>query len=201
MQCRSAAAGTRTTHYAFKPKVISVLPPSHIAYTWLTLSLAQEQLQVAPEADYRLVALAAVGSDLIDKPLAWAYFYRKYKSAVLFAHTLLAYGAVLWATGRYAPQAWVYALAFVGHALVDRLWFFPNTLYWPLRGWRFHVWGKRGSEQGEISKAYWVAFTRRRELWGWEVGGLLALSWFVWRHRLYQGPRLRRFLWTGKVDF
>ena len=43
------------------------------------------------------VALAAMGSDLIDKPLAAAYFYRKQKAAVLFAHTFLAYFAVaLW---------------------------------------------------------------------------------------------------------
>ena len=67
-----------------------MLPPSHIAYTWLTLSLAQEYLKVAPDADYRLVALAAVGPDLIDKPLAWAYFYKRYKAAVLFAHPFLA---------------------------------------------------------------------------------------------------------------
>ncbi|MGB4978034.1 MAG: hypothetical protein WBR35_14985, partial [Anaerolineae bacterium] len=29
--------------------------------------------------------------DLIDKPLAWAYFYRRYKAAVLFAHTLWSF--------------------------------------------------------------------------------------------------------------
>ena len=50
--------------------VIDVLPQSHIAYTWLALSVAQDLFGVAPEADYRLVALAAVGPDLVDKPLA-----------------------------------------------------------------------------------------------------------------------------------
>jgi inner membrane protein len=178
-----------------------VLPPSHVAYTWLALSLAQEHLGAGRSADFRLVALAAMGPDLIDKPLAWAYFYKRYKSAVLFAHTLLAYLAVVWATARFAQQWWTYSLAFLGHAVLDRLWFFPNTFYWPFRGWRFHVWGKRGSEQAEIGKAYWIAFTRRPELWVWEIGGVLALVWFIWRHRLYQAPRLRHFLWTGKVDF
>jgi hypothetical protein len=162
--------------------------------------LTQEHLKFAPEADYRLVALAAMGPDLLDKPLAWAYFYRRYKSAVLFAHTLLAHLFVLWIIGRRAPRWWVYALAFVGHVFLDRLWFFPNTFYWPLRGWRFHVWGKRGSEQNEIAKAYWYAFTRRPELWGWEVGGLLVLLWFIWRHRLYRLDNLGHFLLSGKVD-
>ncbi len=179
-----------------------MLPPAHVAYTWLALSLAQERLR-APDADYRLIALAAMGPDLIDKPLAWAYFYRRYKSAVLFAHTLLVHAAALaWTVVRRphgASRGAVYGAAFVGHALLDRLWHYPATFYWPLRGWRFHVWGKRGSEQESIGRAYWVAFTRRPELWGWELGGLIALLLFVLRHGLYRWPALRTFLLTGRV--
>lgn len=175
-----------------------MLPPAHIAYTWAALDLAQEKLDVFPDADYRLVALAATGPDLIDKPLAWAYFYKRYKSAVLFAHTLIFHLGVLFAVWRRLPRFWVYALAFFGHVFLDRLWFFRDTFYWPLRGWRFHVWGKRGSEQTEIGKAYWYAFTRRPELWGWEVGGVLALLWFVWRNQLYRPHSLLDFLLTGK---
>jgi hypothetical protein len=175
-----------------------MLPPSHVAYTWLTLSLLQEHVDGAIDADYRLVALAAVAPDLVDKPLAWAYFYRRYKSAVLFAHTLLANLGVAFLAVQRFPHLWVYALAFLGHALLDRLWYYPDTFYWPLRGWRFHVWGKRGSEQVEIGRAYWIAFTRRPELWAWELGGLLALAWFVWRHRLYRPRNLLHFVLTGR---
>lgn len=176
-----------------------MLPQSHIAYTWAALSLAQEHLDFAPDADYRLVALAAAGPDLIDKPLALAYFYEKYKSAVLFAHTLWSFLFVLW-LGLRGTIGLVYALAYGGHALLDRLWYFRDTFYWPLRGWRFHVWGKRGSEQEKIGWAYWYAFTRRPELWGWELGGLLALGWFVWRHRLYRWENLWRFVVTGRMQ-
>lgn len=175
-----------------------MLPQSHIAYTWLALTAAQDLFGVAPDADYRLVALAATAPDLIDKPLATAYFYRRYKSAVLFAHTLLANLAVIWVTAARLPRGWVYAAAFLGHALLDRIWLFPATLYWPARGWRFHVWGKRGSEQEQIGKAYWFAFTRRPELWGWEVGGLLALALFVLRWRLYRWDNLWNFVRTGR---
>jgi hypothetical protein len=175
-----------------------LLPPAHVAYTWLTLTLLQDTMQVAPQADYRGVAIAAMGSDLIDKPLAAAYFYRKHRAAVLFAHTLLAYAAVaVWAWWRW-PRGAVYALAFVGHAVLDRIWGFPDTFYWPLRGWRFHVWRKRGSEQDAMGRAYWVTFTRRPELWIWEVGGMLALGWVIWRHRLYNPRRLFAFLRTGR---
>ncbi len=178
-----------------------MLPTAHVAYTWLTLTLLQDTFHVAPDADYRGVALAAVGSDLIDKPLAAGYFYPKHKAAVLFAHTLIAYLAVAVATvvtRRRWPKGAVYGIAFLGHALLDRLWLYPNTFYWPLRGWRFHVWGKQGSEQKEIGKAYWFAFTRRPDLWLWEIGGLLALAWLVWRHRLYHPHRLLAFVRTGR---
>lgn len=175
-----------------------MLPPSHVAYTWLALSLMQEHVDAAIDADYRLVALAAMGPDLVDKPLAWAYFYRRYRSAVLFAHTLLANIGVAFLAARRVPHLQVYALAFLGHAILDRLWHFPDTFYWPLRGWRFHVWGKRGSEQAAIGQAYWIAFTRRPELWVWEVGGLLAMAWFIWRHRLHRPRNLMQFVLTGR---
>ncbi len=177
-----------------------MLPTAHIAYTWLALDLAQEHLD-APDVDYRLIALAATAPDLIDKPLALAYFYERYKSAVLFAHTLIVHLAVLaWGLwpGR-TGKARVLALAFVGHAVLDRLWHFRDTFYWPFRGWHFTVWGKRGSEQEKIGLAYWYAFTRRPELWMWEVGSLLALAWFVRRNRLYRWRNLRRFLLLGRL--
>lgn len=175
-----------------------MLPQSHIAYTWLTLSLAQDVLDIEPDADYRLVALAAVAPDLIDKPLAWAYFYRKYKSAVLFAHTLLLHLAVLVVTIRRFPAALTYILAFVGHAGLDRLWFFPDTFYWPLRGWRFHVWRRSGVDKGQLRRAYLYTFTTRPSLWIWELGGLIAMLWFVRKHRLYRWANLWQFVVTGR---
>jgi inner membrane protein len=176
-----------------------MLPQSHVAYTVAAVSLLQRRVPGMQQLDYRLVALAAMGPDLVDKPLAAVYFYRKYQSAVLFAHTLLAHAVVLLAVWRWRPAWLPYALIFNGHAVLDRLWFFPDTWYWPLRGWRFHVWRKRGSEQTTLGWAYWYTFTRRPELWGWELGGLVAGLWFVWYHRLYRVGRLGAFLRSGQV--
>jgi inner membrane protein len=175
-----------------------LLPPSHIAYTWITLSLAQDVLDIDPDADYRLVALAAIAPDLIDKPLAWAYFYRKYKAAVLFAHTLLFNAIVLWVALRRFPVALTYVLALVGHSGLDRLWLFPDTFFWPLRGWRFHVWQRSGEDRGKLRRAYLHTFTTRPGLWLWELGGLLALAWFVRKHRLYRPENLLWFAISGK---
>jgi inner membrane protein len=177
-----------------------MLPPAHIAYTWAAFSLIQDRVKVFPDTDYRLLALAAIGPDIIDKPLAWAYFYRRFKSAVLFAHTLVSFVIFFLYLWQKAPRWWAYGLAYLGHGLLDRIWLFPDTFLWPFRGWRFHVWGRRGSEQEKIGMAYWYAFTRRPELWIWEVGGMVALIWFCWRHRLYRPARLLDFVCTGKVS-
>lgn len=178
---------------------VFMLPQSHVTYTLAIWNLAEKRFPGLKNADYRLVALAAMGPDLIDKPLAAIYFYRKYKSAVLFAHTLIVHAAVFAVAIFKKPRGWQYLLAFNGHAILDRLWTFHQTWYWPLKGWRFQTWGKQGSEQTDIKRAYWYAFTRRPELWGWEAGGLLAGLWFVMRNRLYRWPRLKTLLFTGKI--
>ncbi len=177
-----------------------MLPQSHVAYTLAAFDFIGKWVPRLRGADYRLVALAAIGPDLIDKPLAALYFYRRYKAAVLFAHTLLVHLGILLVVLSKKRTWWPYSLAFVSHILTDRLWFFPDTFYWPLRGWRFHVWGKAGSERQDIKAAYWHAFTRRPELWGWEMGGILAALWFVLRNRLYRPERLRRFMRIGRTD-
>lgn len=176
-----------------------MLPPSHIAYTVAAFDLVRDRIPQLKNIDYRWLAVAATGPDLIDKPLAAAYFYPKQGSAVLFAHTLVVHLAVLFYTLLKRPPWWPYAVAFLGHAVLDRLWFFHDTWYWPFRGWRFHVWKKAGSEQKDIKLAYWYAFTRRPELWSWELGGLLVGVWFVARHRLYRIERLWHLLKTGQV--
>ena len=176
-----------------------MLPQSHVTYTLAAVDGLAEKIPALKNIDYRLLALAAMGPDLIDKPLAAIYFYRRYKAAVLFAHTLLVHAAVfIWAVWR-RPSYWPYLMAFNGHAMLDRLWYFYDTWYWPFRGWRFHVWQKTGSEQSDIKWAYWYAFTRRPELWGWELGGLVAGVWFVARHRLYRVERLLYLLKTGRL--
>lgn len=176
-----------------------MLPQSHVAYTLAAFDAASDKIPELKNIDYRLLAITAMGPDLIDKPFAVAHFYPKYGSAVLFAHTLLAHAGLLLYALWKRPKWWPYAAAFIGHAVLDRLWFFDKTWYWPFKGWHFQVWNKAGSEQANIKLAYWQAFTRRPELWGWEVGGLAVGLWFVIRHRLYRPERLWHLLRAGRL--
>jgi hypothetical protein len=176
-----------------------MLPHSHIALTLFVFDLARRRFPKLNRVDMRLVALATSAPDLVDKPLAALYFYRRFKSAMLFAHTLLAQLLVVYFTLIRMPQHWPYALAFLMHGLQDRLWLFRNTFWWPLRGWRFHVWRKQGSEQKDIQRAYWYAFTQRPELWVWEMLGFLALAAFVLLNRLYRPARLWHLIRDGHL--
>jgi hypothetical protein len=177
----------------------TMLPHSHIALTLFAFDLARRRFPQLNRVDMRLVALATSLPDLVDKPLAALYFYRRFKSAMLFAHTLLTQLLVVYFTLTKMPQHWPYALAFLMHGLQDRLWLFRNTFWWPLRGWRFHVWRKQGSEQKDIQRAYWYAFTQRPELWVWEVLGFLALVAFVLLNRLYRPARLWQLIRDGHL--
>jgi hypothetical protein len=98
-----------------------MLPQSHVSYTVAAVDLLKERIPALKKVDYRLIALAATGPDLLDKPLAALYFYRKYKSAVLFAHTLIVHLGLFLFTVWKKPRWWPYALAFNGHAVLDRL--------------------------------------------------------------------------------
>lgn len=176
-----------------------MLPPSHIVYTLTALQFAQRKLGLFRDADYRLVALGSIMPDLLDKPLAAAYFYKHQRAALLYAHTLIANLAVLLITLWRFPHKLVYALAYISHGIEDRLWYFPQTLYWPLRGWQFHRWTGRGSEHNAMQNAYITAFTRRPEIIIYEAGALLAGLWFLLSNKLYQPTRLLYFLKTGKL--
>jgi len=177
-----------------------MLPQSHVAYTWGALSLLQRRVPALRRVDYRLVAIAAMLPDIIDKPLAWAYFYRRYHAAVLFSHTLLANLTVFAVTSRRSRGVQPYALAFIGHAIIDRLWFFPDTFFWPLRGWRFHEWKKaRIGADGHPARIPDHLHPASRFVGMGRVGGLLVFLWLALRHRLYRPARLWQFLSTGQM--
>ncbi|MFQ6014054.1 MAG: hypothetical protein ACE5NP_01250 [Anaerolineae bacterium] len=175
-----------------------MLPPGHVIYTWATLNLLQRRFSSLRDADYRLVALAALLPDLIDKPLAHFLFFRQHGAALLFSHTLLAHVSLLVLALRRLRHGLVYVLAFNGHALIDRLWFFPRTFLWPFLGRRFHRWQHR-SPQHNMWQAYLHTFIGDGRLLAYEVVGLGLLAWLVSSYRLYRSANLFRFLRTGRL--
>lgn len=174
-----------------------MLPTGHIEWTWAGLNLLQRTTGRFADADYRLVALAVLAPDLIDKPLA-LFVFPDANAALFFGHTLLLHGIVwafAWSMGRL--RRWlIYLLAFSSHLLEDRMWGFTQTLLWPLRGLDWHPWRHVGTAQ-EMLNAYLEILVQEPILIVLDVIGLALLAWFVYDRRLLHPDRLRRFLASG----
>ena len=176
-----------------------MLPPAHIEFTWAALNALQRQAHCFEDADYRLMALAALLPDLLDKPLA-TFVLTDEDAALLFGHTALLHSGVwaaAWAAG-HGSRLLPYLLAFSGHLLADRMWSFSQTLCWPFKGRRFHQWKHVGSPRA-IVQAYAKVIRDEPLLPTFEVLGMLLLAWFVNDRGLWQRQRLEAFLRSGRA--
>lgn len=175
-----------------------MLPPAHVEFTWAALNLLQRQAGLFEDADYRLIALAAVLPDLIDKPLA-TFVLTDADAALLYGHTALLHGGVWLAAAAMGqlPRGLPYLLAFSGHLLADRMWSFRQTLLWPLRGRRFHQWKHVGSPEA-ILRAYAKVIRDEPLLLTFEAIGALLLAWFILDRSLWQRENLAGLLRDGR---
>jgi len=177
-----------------------MLPTAHIEITWAALSAIQRATgnRLWKDTDYRLVALASIAPDLLDKPLA-VFAFPQANSALLFGHTLLAHASVwggLAASGRLRPTL-PYLAAFSGHLVADRMWGFGQTLWWPFRVRKFHQWKHVGSTDA-ILRAYRDIIKSEPKLLVFEAAGLALFIWFVMDRGLFRRKQLCRFLLSGK---
>jgi len=189
-----------------------MLPTGHIEYTWATLNLLQRKSGLFRDADYRLVALAALAPDLLDKPLALT-LYRDTNAALFWGHNLWFHAAVwvaAWGwtqhSGRYKqgqtesspfPKALPYLLAFSGHLIADRMWGFQETLFYPLGAGYWHPWVHVG-EPAAMLDAYVEIIRTTPILVTFEVIGLALLGWLAWDRKLGRWGRVVRFLRRGR---
>ena len=133
-----------------------MLPTGHIEFTWAALNVVQRRTGWFRDTDYRLMAVAALAPDLLDKPLALT-FYRDTDAALFWGHNLwlhMAVWLVAWAlivgqTRSHKEAGAIrrrfagilpYLLAFSGHLLADRMWGFRESLFYPLGAGYWHPW-------------------------------------------------------------
>ena len=140
--------------------------------------------------------MAAVLPDLLDKPLAVLVF-PELKAGLLFSHAPLVH-LVLWLCSAVRPGLLPYTLALTGHIVADRIWFFGDTFWFPLRGFRFHQWQHIGDPRA-FANAYKSLFRRRPDLYLYEVGALAVLAWFVVSAGLTSRRAWSKFVRGGKL--
>jgi len=192
-----------------------MLPTGHIEFTWAALNLVQRRTGWFRDTDYRLMAVAALAPDLLDKPLALT-LYRHTDAALFWGHNLWLHAAVwsiTWAViasqtrsrteagtiRRRFASILPYLLAFSGHLLADRMWGFRESLFYPLGAGYWHPWVHVG-EPAAMLAAYLHIIRTTPILVAFEVVGVVLLVWFAIDRRLWEPTRLARFLRTGRTD-
>jgi membrane-bound metal-dependent hydrolase YbcI (DUF457 family) len=92
--------------------------------------------------DIRILLIASLLPDIIDKPLGQLIFRQTFSNGRLFGHTLLFFMVVailgLIYYGFYR-KTWPLVIAFgiFMHLILDQMWNSPSTLLWPLYGTSF----------------------------------------------------------------
>ncbi len=105
-------------------------------------STAKASATIIVGLDYRVLAVASLLPDIIDKPLGLVILRSSLGNSRIFSHTLL-FTMLLACLGfwlrRKRGSLIVLAVAFgsLAHIIFDRMWNTPATLFWPLLGLKF----------------------------------------------------------------
>ncbi len=175
-----------------------MMPPGHVAVTWGLAALNQQNKAHLADLDYRLLALSAMGADLIDKPLA-LFVFTTASTSQLIAHSLLVNVALLLVGLLIWRSALPYLLAFSGHVILDRMWNHTESFWWPLFGWQTFWEFKPMNTPATMFNVYLDIITRYPQVWVIELLALLYLAWFVYHWRLYRWDVLKRFILSGRL--
>lgn len=151
-----------------------------------------------PRVDYRIVALASLLPDLIDKPLGRILFRTRYESGRIYAHTLLLnvalFCVLFFMRGRLKRQFALVPISSLLHLAEDAVWSNPRLFWWPLFGTEFP---RQPLSDGPMS--FLNPANSPGALWQ-EAVGLAVLLFLFSSHGMLSRAGLRTFLRTGMLD-
>ena len=118
-----------------------MLPLSHIGFTTAAVKVLESRLRLR-RMDYRILIVASLLPDLIDKPLARFLESSLTYESRAFGHTLVFLGiigvlAIIQRLGR--KNCWLFPV-FLGvlfHDTFDVMWLHREIFLWPMEGWQF----------------------------------------------------------------
>lgn len=154
---------------------------------------------LAENIDFRIVIIAAMFPDIIDKIVGMVIFKQEISNGRLFTHSLLIVGTIsIWlffmAKLKYGHRfkMFYYILPIWFHLLLDRMWEEPHTLFWPFFGMSFP------RIDVEFSDYFTILLSSPYTLFG-EILGLGVIVTLLIRHRLFIKTHLFNFLRDGKL--
>lgn len=162
----------------------------------LTMLIVWFVMRGNPRVDYRVVAIASLLPDLIDKPIGRLLIRERFESGRIFGHALLlnvAFFCVLFfMRGRAKRQFVLVPISSLLHLAEDGMWSHPRVFWWPFFGTRFP---REPVDGGAF--AFLVPSTTALVQ---EAVGAVVIVWLLASHGLLSRDGVRSFLRTGHLE-
>ena len=163
----------------------------------LTMLIVWFVMRGNPRVDYRIVAVASLLPDIIDKPIGRILFRERYESGRIYAHTLLLnlalFCVLFFMRGRGKRTFVLVPISSLLHLAEDGVWSMPRIFWWPLFGTEFP---RDPQRDGTLS---WLNPFAHPGWFVQEGVGLALIAWLLASHGLLNREGIKSFLKTGRL--
>jgi inner membrane protein len=127
--------------------------------------------------DIRILLVGSLLPDIIDKPVGQFFFKETFHNGRIFSHTLI-FLVLITMVGFYLyrrrRQVWLLTLAggTFTHLVLDEMWQFPRTLFWPFLGFNF-----ASEDLTHWLSNIFLSLTSSPEIYLSEAVGLAIILW------------------------
>lgn len=164
----------------------------------LTMLIVWFVMRGNPRVDYRIVAVASLLPDLIDKPIGRILFKSRYESGRIYAHTLILnlalFSLLFFMRGRGKRTFVLVPISSLLHIAEDGVFSSPKLFWWPLFGTRF----PRDSQGGGMLS--FLNPLNNPTVLVKEAIGLAAIMWLLASHEMLTIRGIREFIRTGHLE-
>jgi hypothetical protein len=163
----------------------------------LTMAIVWFVMRGNVRVDYRIVAVASLLPDLVDKPIGRIFFRSEFESGRLFGHTLLLnvalFCVLFFMRGKAKRKFVLVPTASLLHLAQDAMWSTPEVFWWPLFGTEFPRSPVTGGvlsfmHPSNVSGFYWQ-----------EAVGLALIVWLFVSHGMLNREGIKTFIRTGML--
>ena len=151
------------------------------------------------DIDFRIVIIAAILPDIIDKVIGMIILKDEISNGRLFTHSIVIVGifsAILLTMTKIkiirGLQILFYIIPVWLHILLDRMWEDPHTLFWPIFGTSFP------KLDVEFSDYFTILLSEPYILVSEIIGGLIIITLFM-KHKLFIKTNFLSFLKEGRL--